>query len=130
MYPTRPLWLLCELSPPCANRKLTRREITEAPVIWSHSATRALNNISRNVPDNVLDKIGRGHGKVDGVVMVKSVMFFILRVKADSSFYPAFAAPKGEEVGVAKIADHIEHIADRIGRHQYDPLSGLIWADK
>jgi len=38
---------------------------------------------------------------------------------ADSSFYPAFAAPKGEEVGVAKIADHIEHIADRIGRHQY-----------
>lgn len=47
------------------------REITEAPVIWSHSATRALNNISRNVPDYVLDKIGRDHGKVDGVVMVK-----------------------------------------------------------
>lgn len=35
-----------------------------------------------------------------------------------SSFYPAFAAPEGEEVGVKKIADHIEHIADRIGRHQ------------
>ena len=39
--------------------------------------------------------------------------------KLTNSFYPAFAAPKGEEVGVAKIADHIEHIADRIGRHQY-----------
>lgn len=50
---------------------LQSREITEAPVIWSHSATRSLNNISRNVPDHVLDKIGRGHGKVDGVVMVK-----------------------------------------------------------
>ena len=47
------------------------RAITEAPVIWSHSATRTLNNISRNVPDHVLDKIGREGHKVDGVVMVK-----------------------------------------------------------
>jgi membrane dipeptidase len=78
-----------------------------------------LNNISRNVPDNVLDKIGRGHGKVDGVVMVKSVILIARQGVADGSFYPAFAAPKGEEVGVSKIADHIEHIADRIGRHQY-----------
>lgn len=44
-----------------------------------------------------------------------------------SSFYPAFAAPKGQEVGVAKIADHVEHIADRIGRHQYAHLSLEAW---
>ena len=123
MFLIRPLWLLCKLPPPRSETELIGREITEAPVIWSHSATRALNNISRNVPDNVLDKIGRGHGKVDGVVMVKSVEFSVSRSLAHSSFYPAFAAPKGEEVGVSKIADHIEHIADRIGRHQYDTSS-------
>jgi len=80
MFLIRPLWLLCKLPPQRPEIELIVREITEAPVIWSHSATRALNNISRNVPDNVLDKIGRGHGKVDGVVMVKSVIIVNDRV--------------------------------------------------
>lgn len=48
-----------------------RRESTKAPVMWSHSDVRHYNNLSRNVPDEVLDKIGKGHGRVDGVVMVK-----------------------------------------------------------
>ena len=48
-----------------------RRAITRAPVMWSHSCAKHYNNITRNVPDSVLDKIGRRKGKVDGVVMVK-----------------------------------------------------------
>ena len=39
--------------------------------MWSHSDVRHYNNLSRNVPDEVLDKIGKGLGRVDGVVMVK-----------------------------------------------------------
>jgi membrane dipeptidase len=45
--------------------------LTRAPVIFSHSDARHFNNISRNAPDVVLDKIGKGKGKVDGVVMIK-----------------------------------------------------------
>lgn len=47
------------------------REITRAPVILSHSDSRHFNNLSRNVPDKILEKIGKGKGKTDGVVMVK-----------------------------------------------------------
>lgn len=73
-YQTRRPSMRCKwLSPPSFVDLLLiiYRAITEAPVIWSHSAVRAYNNISRNVPDYVLDKIGRDRGKVDGVVMVK-----------------------------------------------------------
>jgi microsomal dipeptidase-like Zn-dependent dipeptidase len=62
--------------------------------------------------------------------MVKSVILIACQGVADSSFYPAFAAPKGEEVGVEKIADHVEHIADRIGRHQYATSSPVESADE
>ena len=54
-----------------ADHGTDHRALTKAPVMWSHSCSRNFNNISRNVPDEVLDKVGRGRGKVDGVVMVK-----------------------------------------------------------
>jgi membrane dipeptidase len=72
-------------------------------VILSHSDVRHYNNLSRNVPDAVLDKIGKGHGRVDGVVMV--------------NFYPTFASPDGK-ANVSTIADHAEYIGERIGRSQ------------
>lgn len=45
--------------------------LSKAPVMWSHSVARHFNNISRNVPDEILEKIGQGKHKLDGVVMVK-----------------------------------------------------------
>ena len=51
------------------------RAMTQAPVMLSHSCARHYNDIGRNVPDVVLDRIGRSKGKVDGVVMVKYVSF-------------------------------------------------------
>ena len=39
--------------------------------MWSHSCSRHFNDIQRNVPDYILDKVGKGKHKVDGVVMVK-----------------------------------------------------------
>ena len=48
-----------------------------APVFWSHSSVRAIRNISRNVPDELLEKLtleddgmARWRGQTDGVVMV------------------------------------------------------------
>ncbi|WOO83680.1 Putative dipeptidase [Vanrija pseudolonga] len=77
-------------------------ELSRAPVMWSHSAARGLNNISRNVPDELLSKIGQGRKQLDGVVMV--------------NFYPAFASKTPAEVDVAYIADEIEYIAGKTGR--------------
>jgi hypothetical protein len=68
-------------------------------------------------------RLAEGTGKLMGSLWSSELILPKLELRAawtviDLSFYPAFAAPKGEEVGVEKIADHVEHIADRIGRHQ------------
>lgn len=45
-------------------------EHTKAPVIWSHSSARAIHDVSRNVPDFILELVGFGENKTDAVVMV------------------------------------------------------------
>jgi membrane dipeptidase len=50
--------------------------ISQAPVIFSHSSSRALNDVPRNVPDNILQRLPKN----GGVVMV--------------TFVPGFLSPK------------------------------------
>ena len=53
--------------------------ITKSPVIWSHSSARAVHDVPRNVPDDVLRLIGIGLNKTDAVVMVNFVRSFVAK---------------------------------------------------
>ncbi|OWZ68185.1 hypothetical protein AYX15_01011, partial [Cryptococcus neoformans] len=97
------LGIFIDLSHVSDQTALQALNLTEAPVILSHSCARHFNKMNRNVPDNVLDRLGRGKGKVDGVVMV--------------NFFPVFASPNPDLVDVAYIADEIEYIANKTSKN-------------
>lgn len=58
---------------------------SKAPVIWSHSSARAVHDVPRNIPDDILRLIGTGGGQKDAVVMV-CCCCFQAEFHADSPF--------------------------------------------
>ncbi|TFK44479.1 membrane dipeptidase-domain-containing protein [Crucibulum laeve] len=74
---------------------------SKAPVIWSHSSARAIHDVPRNVPDDVLQLIGTNKSQRDAVVMV--------------NFAPFFVASPGNAT-VDAVADHVEHIGKVAGK--------------
>ncbi len=84
---------LSHTSPETMNDAL---DVSEAPVIWSHADAKALHDVPRNVPDDVLRRLPEN----GGVVMV--------------TFVPSFLTDR-DQATVADVADHIEHIVQVAG---------------
>jgi membrane dipeptidase len=129
------LGMLVDLSHVSADTMRHAIRVTEAPPFFSHSSARALSDVTRNVPDDVLESTGRA----GGVVMVTFVPSFVVAegavamagylaelkrleaehpgdtqaVEAGMDAYEA-AAPEPKAT-VSDVADHIDHVRDVAG---------------
>ncbi|GAA2860439.1 membrane dipeptidase [Microbacterium arabinogalactanolyticum] len=85
--------------------------VSTRPVVVTHSCALALCDHPRNVPDDVLEMIGAQ----GGVVMVAFVPSFVSQARRDW----VLAGEQGEPpaVGIADVADHVEHVRDVAGVH-------------
>jgi membrane dipeptidase len=128
---------LSHVSPEVMNQAL---DVSEAPVIFSHSSARALNDHPRNVPDEVLKRMPPN----GGVVMVTFVPGFVSPAvhawrsglqkavgdaKPDTAEFAARRAAYEREAGpapkatLAQVADHIEHVA-KVAGHDHVGIAG------
>ncbi len=82
-------------------------DVSEAPIMFSHSSAKGVTNHDRNVPDDVLRRLPEN----GGVVMVTYVGSFVNEARRTWTG-PADQAPMAT---ISDVADHIEHIRDVAG---------------